>query len=556
MKKSGTIRKKRVTLRALLLRALALVLALTAAFSLGIQAWIKSYIDGECWEWAETCAGGFQRQIRDLEYEYAAEGPEQLMQIIRWKLAQSGNTFSVVMPDRKDDLFQKQGISPNVYPECQSCIVLADGAGNIVATDRTLFSMVLVFRDDDPKLQTPISSVNTLKRLYLCDPEQLKPAELPELDAFFQTYRRLSQPTADSVNAAEVKLTSIYVNRAEHSFIPHRAIIKNYTKKRSNLQSDYDYYHITEEEIAIDVDLPGYELVTVHEGVRGFEVNVDDETGEAVLADREQYLSKVEYPHALFGTEFDCSFGGSEAALAEFERDQSFSAPLNENDRYNASISRRYHRLEDGRAVFLVNGGVEIGGEWYSLHVRCMLDYRNELVVRYCGKWIALFAGALTLLALAWCLWKNYRNKLRYAMEDAQRSLTDKLARDVSAPLAAIGDSTRKLLGGELSATEQTAHLNAILDEIADTDALVSRTLQLNHMGEARQPKPERIALEKLAAELLQKYEPLLGEKQITHSIDGSAAVQADPAAMETILENLIANAADTRRITAVSGSK
>ena len=78
---------------------------------------------------------------------------------------------------------------------------------------------------------------------------------------------------------------------------------------------------------------------------------------------------------------------------------------------------------------------------------------------------------------------------------------------------------------------------------MAYTDSLVSRTLQLNHMGEARQAKPEQINLEKLAAELLQKYEPLLGAKQITHSIDGSASVQADPAAMETILENLISNA-------------
>ena len=62
-------------------------------------------------------------------------------------------------------------------------------------------------------------------------------------------------------------------------------------------------------------------------------------------------------------------------------------------------------------------------------------------------------------------------------------------------------------------------------------------------MGEAKQGKPEQIALEKLAAELLQKYEPLLAEKQITHRIEGSATVEADPAAMETILENLISNA-------------
>ena len=522
-KRRNKFKQKRVTFRALLIRALAVVLVLTAGFAVGFQAWLKSYIDDECWEWAEYRADLFQRLILDCKFEFADESPERRMQIIRAQLAQHSEYFDVIMPDREDS---RQAICPTVFPECSSCTVLTDEEGNIVATNRALLWTILAFEDDDPNIHDPAYTVSSLKRLYLCDPEQLK---LPEVAQFFQQCAELDRPSEDCTNYVEMKLTSIYVNRAEHSFIPHEGTLIGNSWDRSKLLYD-DYYdthdcEVTEYPIQLNVDLPGYELMELHAPVTDVWYETDEETGETVLGDRERYLSEVGYPYALGG--WVTYFGEPEAVLEELEHDQSF---------------QRYHRLEDGRAVYSRKDYVELDGKSYTLRLRFALNYKNELVLRFYFKYLALFAAALTLLALLWCLWRNYQNKLRYAMEDYRRSLTDKLAHDVKTPLMAISGYTENVLKGRLTEAEREEYLNAILDNVSYTEALVSRTRQLNSM-EGRGAKPETLAPEKLAAELIRKYEPLLAEKQINCSVEGSASVQADPEAMETILENLISNA-------------
>ena len=524
--------KKRTTFRALLIRALAVVLALTAAFAVGFQAWLKNNIDDQCWEWAKERRNVFQRLIQDCKYELAEDGPERRMQIVRSQLALHNEYFEVIMPDGEDS---RQAICPTVFPDCRCCAVLADEKGNIAATDRALLWAILSFQDDDPNIHDPAHTVSNLKRLYLCDPEQLK---LPEVEQFFQQCAELSVPTEDSVNYVYVEFTSLYVNRAEHSFIPHegKLIVNSWDRSKALYDDYYDTHdcEVTEYPVELNVDLPGYELMELHAPVTNVWYETDEESGEVTLGERERYLSEVAYPYAQGG--LVNYFGAPKAELEEFKRIQSFSEDL-----FGRTWS--YHRLENGSAVYSINSSVELDGKTYTLHLRFMLNYKNEIVLRFYFKYLALFAAALTLLALLWCLWKNQKNKLCYAMEDYQRALTDNLAHDVKTPLMAISGYTENVLKGRLTEAERAEYLNAILDNVSYTDSLVSRTLQLNHMGEAKQGKPERIALEKLAAELLQKYEPLLGEKQITHRIEGSATVEADPAAMETILENLISNA-------------
>ena len=72
---------------------------------------------------------------------------------------------------------------------------------------------------------------------------------------------------------------------------------------------------------------------------------------------------------------------------------------------------------------------------------------------------------------------------------------------------------------------------------------MISRTLYLNHMEQGKKAKAETVQLAPLAEKLLDKYKLMLQEKRIQHSLSGSGEVQADPSAMETILENLISNA-------------
>ena len=62
-------------------------------------------------------------------------------------------------------------------------------------------------------------------------------------------------------------------------------------------------------------------------------------------------------------------------------------------------------------------------------------------------------------------------------------------------------------------------------------------------MEEKKPTLAESVNLEQLTQSMLKKYELLLNTKKITYSISGSASIQADPAALETIIENLISNA-------------
>ncbi len=530
-KRRNKFKQKRTTFRALLIRALAVVLVLTAGFAVGFQAWLKKNIDDQCWKWAKERRDVFQRLIQDCKYEFAEDGPERRMQIVRSELALHNEYFEVIMPDREDS---RQAICPTVFPDCRCCAVLADEKGNIAATDRALLWAILSFQDDDPNIHDPARTLPSTKRLYLCDPEQLK---LPEVEQFFQQCAELSVPTEDSMHYVYVEFTSLYVNRAEHSFIPHEGKLIVNSWDRSKLLYD-DYYdthdcEVTEYPVELNVDLPGYELMELHAPITDVWYETDEESGEVTLGERERYLSEVAYPYAQGG--LVNYFGAPKAELEEFERIQSFS-----EDVFGRTWC--YHRLEDGSAVYSINSSVELDGKTYTLHLRFMLNYKNEIVLRFYFKYLALFAAALTLPALLWCLWRNYQNKLRYAMEDYQRSLTDKLAHDVKTPLMAISGYTENVLKGRLTEAEREEYLNAILDNVSYTEALVSRTRQLNSM-EGRGAKPETLVPEKLAAELIRKYEPLLAEKQISCSVEGSASVQADPEAMETILENLISNA-------------
>ena len=155
---------------------------------------------------------------------------------------------------------------------------------------------------------------------------------------------------------------------------------------------------------------------------------------------------------------------------------------------------------------------------------------------------IAIFGCIALLIALLWAWQKNVRNKARYAFEDYQRDLTDHLAHDIKTPLMAISGYAENVLSGKLTETEQTEYLTSILDNVAFTDQLISRTLYLNHM-DGKNTAKEKLQLNDMAEEILGHYALLLREKNITYSISGTAEVHAERTAMETILENLISNA-------------
>lgn len=511
-KRRNNYMKKRVTFRALFIRALALVLALTAVFAVAFQIYLTNYIDDQCRERIDEYIQMMSNYITNCQKN---RGQSDWMPSIQKTMVWTGNGFcGFSMPGS-----EKYGIDPGWTPNCYACAVLTDEQGNIVASNRralttSVFYSTYYFGDDSVEPEDDSGA-------YICDPIELNIPELTQLfDQYDELWRQVNEDPSlryddyynPSINV-QMEFTSAYVNPETRTCIPHEGAIIKY--KYYEVDSEEHNYYSEELEripVQIDLDLPGYELVELTAGF-----NSDE----------------VDYP--IGGSLW--LFGVKQEVIDEFARRWSFSWPADNIADY---VNGQY---TDGTMMMMRSIYVMIGQQRYLLSVRVIIDHAAPSVVKYFCTRVLFFAAALSLLSLLWCLWKNQKNKLRYAMEDYQRALTDNLAHDIKTPLMAISGYTENVLKGRLTEAERAEYLNAILDNVSYTDSLVSRTLQLNHMGEARQAKPERIALEKLAAELLQKYEPLLGEKQITHSIDGSAAVQADPAAMETILENLISNA-------------
>lgn len=503
-KRRNNYMKKRVTLCGLLLRALALVLALTAAFAVGFQIFLTNYIDGQCRERIDEYLGNISNYAAVTQKN---DDPSIWMARIKADLLMTGSAFGAFpLPGS-----EKYGIDPGWTPNCYACAVLTDEQGNIAASNRRALGGSFVFSPAHFGGDSAESEHDS-GFLYLCDPLQLN---IPELTQLFDRYDELLEDPelryVDNGNPnlyVSMEFTSAYVNRETRTCVPHEgALIK--TRYEDLDDPGKELVRIP---VSIDLDLPGYELIKIREQREG---EFDPE--------------KLEYP---FGN-FLWLYGVKREVIDEFGKWRDF----------NSHVNTYTYRLGDGNAISMGSIAVVIDRQHYLLSARTMVDYSAPSVVKYFCTRVLFFAAGLSLLALLWCLWRNMKNKTKYAMEDYQRALTDNLAHDVKTPLMAISGYAENVRDGELPAEKQKKYVNAIIENVAYTDNLVSRTLQLNHMGEAKPVKPEKLALEKLAAELLQKYRPLLAEKRIAHSVEGSATVEADPAAADTILENLISNA-------------
>jgi signal transduction histidine kinase len=158
-------------------------------------------------------------------------------------------------------------------------------------------------------------------------------------------------------------------------------------------------------------------------------------------------------------------------------------------------------------------------------------------------KYVILFSLGVLLLTALYCWRRNVSNKAKYAMEDYRRDLTNHLAHDIKTPLMAIGGYTENIMEGKLTAQEQQQYLGAILDNIAFTDSIINRTLFLNSIGSSSDTKPEKIAVKKTVEEAVKKYEPLLKEKIVSFTLEGSSVIKADRTSFEKIIENLVSNA-------------
>ncbi len=384
-------------------------------------------------------------------------------------------------------------ISSNNSTDCHAISVIVDKNGNITATNRLKLTTVIKFGKNDPE-----------NGIFVCDETAF---DYPEVKQLYSDYRRLREKDYSEEKIIGVEFESIYVNKNDNTFIPHKGKIKLLKGDPEN--DHFDAKVLETKEIDITIDDDKFELI---------EVTND---------------SSDNFPVCRLS-----GFRGEEQELIDrfknnyvFKNANSFSGHYSDND-----IGKEYYWAE---RIFTVY----IDKEPHTVYLIYMVNYRTDTFIRYYLSRIALFSLLVLGITALYCWRKNIINKTKYAMEDYQRDLTNHLAHDIKTPLMAIGGYTENIMEGQLSDEEQKEYLSAILKNIEFTDSIINRTLLLNRLDNTSEMKSEKISVEKSVSDAISKYKPMFEEKNIRITTEGSAEVKADRTSFEKIVENLVSNA-------------
>ncbi|MBR5513438.1 MAG: HAMP domain-containing histidine kinase [Ruminococcus sp.] len=485
-------KKKRVTLASLLVKALCASAVVIFIFASGYREYLNYEINRQSHELVFSNIEDYKEQIDKLEIDYSEE---EILKRMNARLP----IFGVFEIDIDDPLmYQNVMINPLYSENCHFATAIIDENKNIVATNEKSFVSMIRFGKNHKD-----------NGCYSCNRELIN---LPEVDKFYDEYLN-----KESFNLYyEYDFDSVYVNRENFTFIPHKGtatLIKN--ENRVSYYYDEEEYNskisvVETVDIDITIDSDEYELIELSK----FKGSFDDERT---------------YPRqSIIGY-----YGEEKEIIDSFD-----FTPIRKLE----SEGDRSWEIEDGVEQYKRYERVYINKKPYYLFVGYIVDYNDKDVVNFHIKWSIIF-GVFVLFAAMLLVWfENTKNKAKYAMEDYQRDLTNNLAHDIKTPLMAIGGYTENIMEGNLTESEQRAYLSHILENVSFADNLVNRTLQLNKMGETK-PNKEKIKVEKIFEKAIQKYAPMLDEKNIKYTVNGSCEVKAEPVSFEVLVENLVSNA-------------
>ncbi len=365
---------------------------------------------------------------------------------------------------------------------CRGAAAILDMDGNPVYTSEENMLTIIRFSEDD-------------KCMMALEEEWL---QSPEIDHVRHVYDE--QTASDPSVYTTYRMDSAYVNRETHRFIPHviEVVLWQGTDE-SPLESVF---------VEINPDVEGFELLTFQEygqyprnSLLGFWGSTED------------YRTLIQDPHMQERIQEDSyTIGG-------YYGDNDVSGI------YYSVVKFRQHD-EDQKLVIVYE-----------------LDAWNPVTKRIYFTFLGIVSGGLLLLALVSAWARNVKNQAEYAFEDRQTALTNSLAHDLKTPLTAIAGYAENMLAGAASPEEQQRYLHAIMDNVTHTDTIIMRTLELNRLEEARSGRKEPCDLLPMLEKRLHEYAVLLEERNLSVNTTGAASVKADPALLETILDNLLSNA-------------
>ena len=137
--------------------------------------------------------------------------------------------------------------------------------------------------------------------------------------------------------------------------------------------------------------------------------------------------------------------------------------------------------------------------------------------------------------------YKKYRRI--YEQEEYRRTLMNSMAHDLKSPLAAMRGYAENLKEN-LNNEKRDHYADCILKNTDYMNRLISDNLSLLKLEyDTSKPGKDKVDLIELSKELIDKYMPLLGGRDVSVDISGSYLVKGNMAQLSTAIENLISNA-------------
>lgn len=495
-------KKKRETLPKLLAKSLFVAAALSAAFGCAYYDYLRWQVIDQTKEQLSDSFANLQNQINQIEND---PGTKDLMQDISNYMALHTTFWTEIPVLSLIPNHDMIGIYPGLSKNCYATAALIDENDQIAASNReTMLTLITFQKGNDPD-----------KGFYTCDDEAM---DMPEITKLYETFDSLIEKYYEGVNETdsrwmtdigwpELHIDSAYIDRATRRMIPHTGSITVRTE---------------------DPD-PNDPMIQADKTVETFKINVEDDAYELVELHYGQPSDA--FPHTVITG----IYGLNSKEFQRQTKDMFFIHDI--GSLY--STMRGY----EGYTEYSRSSLIQIDGKPYYLTMNFDVNDNDPNLMRHFWKTFILVTLLLCALALLWSWRQHVVNKAKYAFDDMQRDLTNHLAHDIKTPLTAIGGYAENILDGRLSADEQQQYLKSILDNVAFTDQLISRTLFLNSMDTAQKSKPEKLQAEQITEQMLKKYELMLSERGIGYSVQGSVQVTADRAALETVIENLVSNA-------------
>jgi nitrogen-specific signal transduction histidine kinase len=485
-------KKKRETLPMILIKSFSVAITLCLVFAYGF--W--EYLDREALNQAANNIAGNVSSVQSWINQTEAKNSSRdtMSELSRYL---SKYVFFDIMFE--DELSKNGGpqIVPRYSESNHALAAVVDKDNNIVANNLLTLQVFIKFDKNAPD-----------NGYYIC-PEK---NNIPEVQQLYNEYRQLSKE--EILNSwIEMKLESAYVNKKDYTFIPH---------KGSMTLKKYDYDNVPEN------SYPEYRILRTKE----IDINIDDDNYELLELDN---LSSKNYPVcSLF------NFWGEEQKVLDKYKDKFVFQD-------KASYTSGGFEGLDGDADYAVERcfPIYINKEEYFVNMCYIVKYTTPEFMKFYWKYVILFSLAVLTVTALYCWRRNVVNKARYAFEDYQRALTNNLAHDLKTPLAVIGGYAENLIEmrKESADEKELNYLSSIMDNVAYTDNIVARTLQLSQTEQIKKLNKRNVDIKTLAERLMDKYRTALEERNIELKIDGNSKVIADEELLSTAVENLISNA-------------